>query len=70
MYKFKCPVCEKFELETFEECPYCHWEPDGLESVTPEDEPTGGPMGNRSVAEAKRLLAQGLDAWGDPLEEK
>ncbi|MCI8499246.1 MAG: hypothetical protein HFE28_01360 [Clostridia bacterium] len=70
MYKVKCPVCGRYELETFDECPYCHWELDGLEDELPEDVASGGPMGDMSVADAKYLLSQGKDVFGDPLPEK
>lgn len=69
MYKLKCPVCGRHEVEPYDECPHCHWELDGDESTVPENVALGGPMGDISVAEAKRRLASGLDAWGDPLEK-
>lgn len=69
-YKEKCPVCGRCSLEEFEECPYCGWVLDGLESKTDEDMATGGPMGDLSVAAAKRLLAEGKDVYGDPLPKE
>lgn len=69
-YKEKCPVCGRYELEEFDECPYCHWTLDGLESSTDENEATGGPMGDISVAQAKKWLAEGKDSWGDQLPKE
>ena len=68
--KYQCPICGKYEVETYEECPYCHWELDGLEFSTDEKEAAGGPMGKMTVAEAKKLLSEGKDCFGDPLPEK
>jgi hypothetical protein len=69
MYKEKCPVCGKYEVEIGDECPYCYWELDGTESDYPEDEIYGGPN-HLSIAEAKRLLAEGKDVYGDPLAKE
>lgn len=68
--KYKCPVCGRYELETYDECPYCHWTFDGLELTTDENDAVGGPMGDRTVAQAKQLLREGKDAYGDPLQKE
>ena len=69
MYKEKCPVCGNYELEVGDECPYCGWELDGTEGEFPEEEVYGGPN-SVSIAEAKRLLAAGKGAYGNPLPKE
>lgn len=70
MYKEKCSVCGKHEVEVGDECPYCHWELDGAEREVDENKAIGGPMGDISVAQAKKWLSEGKDAWGDPLPKE
>lgn len=70
MYKESCPVCGRNKVEVGDECPYCHWEFDGAELTTDENKTIGGPMGDISVAQAKKWLAEGKDAWGDPLPKE
>ena len=35
--KEKCPICGKYELDLYDECPYCAWEYDGTESEWDEE---------------------------------
>lgn len=67
--KEKCPICGKYELDLYDECPYCAWEYDGTESEWDEEEPGCGPM-RISIAEGKRMVARGLNVWGYPLPKE
>ncbi len=69
MEKIKCPICGiERNNEYYEDCPYCGWGYIGTEDLYEEEEMVS--FNGISVGEAKRLLNQGLSAYGEPLPRK
>lgn len=67
--KIKCYICgnEYIGQELMDSCPVCDWITLGCEDEMDENDEED--INGVSIAEAKRNFAQGLDIWGDPLDE-
>ncbi len=69
MDKVKCPICgELIDNETYVPCPYCAWSYTGIEDLLEPDEIEEFNL--MTVEEAKKLLKEGKNKWGDPLPKK
>ena len=63
-----CIICGTvLDLEKSDVCPYCGWM-DGFDYGCDDDEPNEANFG-MTMREAKALLAQGKDIFGEPLGE-
>lgn len=69
MSKIKCPICgNEINDENYRDCRYCGWEFIGCEFAEDEDGTFKG-SNPVSIAEAKRLVADGKNIWGEPLSK-
>lgn len=68
MEKIKCPICGTLiDDDDYVPCPYCAWAYVGIEEIFDPNEREAFNL--MSVNEAKKLLAEGKDKWGNPLQK-
>ncbi len=69
MEKIKCPICGTLiDDEEYEPCPYCAWAYVGIEEELEPDEKECFNL--MSINQAKSLLKEGKNKWGNPLPKK
>ena len=66
-----CPICgKKRKDDTYFPCKYCDWVYDACEELAEDPEVKEDNLNPVSIAEAKRMVARGLNIWGKPLNNK